>query len=102
VTVNDAFALTVSEPLYGDVFVAFPPAGVALHAEPPRDGAVTSWAVTVSGVERHGDNVRVRLTGPVTALADVTPATAAELRLHGGLPLWASVAPAQTRVYPAS
>ncbi|MEV1288000.1 ABC transporter ATP-binding protein [Micromonospora sp. NPDC049679] len=102
VTVDDSFTLTVTEPLHGDVFVAFPPAAVALHAEPARDGAGTCWRGTVSGVERHGDNVRVRLTGPVTALADVTPATAAELRLHPGLPLWASVAPAQTRAYPAA
>ncbi|SDZ40126.1 molybdate transport system ATP-binding protein [Micromonospora pattaloongensis] len=102
VVVADGFAPTLAEPLHGPAFVAFPPAAVALHPARPDGVAGTCWPATVDGIERHGDNVRVRLAGSVAALADVAPDVAAELRLHPGLPLWASVAPARVRAYPAS
>ncbi|MGI5211543.1 ABC transporter ATP-binding protein [Plantactinospora sp. CA-290183] len=101
VLLADGFAVTVAEPLRGDVFVAFPPSAVALHPGRPDGSPRNSWPATISGIQRHGDNLRVQLTGPIGVAADVTPAAAAQLRLAPGQPLWAAVKAAETRVYPA-
>ena len=55
----------------------------------------------MTGVQRHGDNLRVQLDGPIAVAADVTPAAAAHLRLAPGQRVWAAVKAAETRVYPA-
>lgn len=94
--------LTTAEPAAGDVFVAFPPAAVALHPRRPEGSPRNTWAATVAGIQRHGDNLRVQLDGPITAAADITPAAAAALRLVDGVPVWAAVKAAETRAYPAS
>jgi molybdate transport system ATP-binding protein len=93
--------LTTAEPAAGEVFVAFPPAAVALHTRRPEGSPRNTWAATVAGIQRHGDNLRVQLGGPVTAAADITPAAAAALRLVEGAPVWAAVKAAETRAYPA-
>nr|WP_240955752.1 ABC transporter ATP-binding protein [Micromonospora sp. HNM0581] len=85
----------------GEVLVAFAPSAVALHSVRP-DGSPNSWPATITGVHRHGDNLRVQLDGPVTVAADVTPGAAAQLRPAPGRTLWAAVEAAETRVYPAS
>ena len=55
----------------------------------------------MAGVQRHGDDLRVQLDGPIGVSADVTPAAAAQLRLAPGQPVWAAVKAAQTHAYPA-
>ena len=59
------------------------------------------WPVTVAGVERYGDRMRVQLDGLPPVAADVTPAAAAELDLALGKGLWASVKATEVAVYPA-
>ncbi|WP_370517989.1 ABC transporter ATP-binding protein [Micromonospora sp. MP36] len=93
--------LTAADTVHGDAFVAFPPAAVALHPVRPDGSPRNVWPATVTGVQRHGDNLRVQLDGPVAVAADVTPAAAAQLRLHPGQPVWAAVKAAETRAYPA-
>jgi len=86
----------------GDAFVAFRPAAVALHLEAPQGSPRNTWNCTVTGVARHGDNLRVQLTGGVgDAAADITPAAAAALRLEPGQRVWAAVKANETRAYPA-
>ncbi|MEH0844216.1 ABC transporter ATP-binding protein [Micromonospora sp. CPCC 205711] len=97
----DGFAVATADRLDGDAFVVFPPTAVALHPHRPEGSPRNTWPATVTGVQRHGDNLRVQLTGPVTAAADVTPAAAAQLRLAPGQPVWAAVKAAETRAYPA-
>jgi molybdate transport system ATP-binding protein len=95
-------ALSTSDIVHGDAFVAFPPAAVALHVEPPQGSPRNTWAAEVAGVTRHGDSVRVRIDGgPGEAAADVTPAAAAALRLAQGQRVWAAVKATETRAYPA-
>jgi molybdate transport system ATP-binding protein len=101
VTLPDGTALTVADPVRGPAFVAFPPAAVALHRTRPDGSPRNTWLARVGGVDRHGDNVRVTLDGPIAAAADVTPAAAAELELVAGRPVWAAVKAAETRAYPA-
>ena len=94
-------SLTVAEPARGEVFVAFPPAAVALHPSRPAGSPRNTWQATITGIQPHGDNLRVQLAGPVVTAADVTPAAAAQLRLTTGARVWVAVKAAETRAYPA-
>ncbi|MFC6079864.1 ABC transporter ATP-binding protein [Sphaerisporangium aureirubrum] len=90
-----------SEHLTGPVFVAFPPAAVALYRSRPDGSPRNVWQAGIEGIERHGDNVRVHLDGPLTAFADITPAAVADLDLTPGQHVWASVKATETHAYPA-
>jgi molybdate transport system ATP-binding protein len=101
VHIGDDFSLTIADTIDGDAFVAFPPAAVALHPHQPDGSPRNTWPATITGIQRHGDNLRVQLTGPITAAADITPAAAAQLRLNTGQQVWAAVKASETRAYPA-
>lgn len=101
VRVDGCFSLTVGELVHGDVFVAFPPAAVALHPRRPDGSPRNTWETTVTGIARHGDNLRVQLEGPLAVAADVTPNAAAQLHLEPGQRVWAAVKATETRAYPA-
>ncbi|WP_433445215.1 ABC transporter ATP-binding protein [Nonomuraea sp. CA-141351] len=90
-----------SEHLEGPAFVAFPPAAVALYRSRPDGSPRNLWQARIEGIERHGDNVRVHLDGPITAFADITPAALADLDLTPGQTIWASVKATETHAYPA-
>jgi molybdate transport system ATP-binding protein len=100
VRVTDGFDLTVVDRLHGEAFVAFPPAAVALHRHRPDGSPRNAWPATVNGIQRHGDNLRVQLAGPIVVAADITPAAAAQLRLAPGQEVWAAVKATETRAYP--
>jgi molybdate transport system ATP-binding protein len=100
VTLDDSGTFTIAEPATGRVHVAFPPTAVSLHPEPPVGSPRNSWPVTVTHVEQHAHTVRVRLDGAPPVLADVTPATVAELHLTPGTPLHATVKATETTTYP--
>lgn len=93
--------LHTSERLTGPVFVAFPPAAVALYRRRPDGSPRNLWRARIDGIERHGDSVRVHLDGPIMALADITPAAVADLDLTPGQSIWASVKATETHAYPA-
>ncbi|MFD9130646.1 ABC transporter ATP-binding protein, partial [Kitasatospora sp. NPDC059571] len=84
VTLPDGPVLTTTEELSGPAFVAFPPAAVTLYRKRPDSSARNAWPLTVAGLDLHGDQVRVDLTGPVPLAADLTPTAAAELDLAPG------------------
>ncbi|XVQ86354.1 ABC transporter ATP-binding protein [Microbispora siamensis] len=90
-----------AERLTGPAFVAFPPSAVALYRTRPDGSPRNLWQAVVDGIERHGDNVRVHLHGPIPLLADVTPAAAADLDLTPGRQVWAAVKATETHAYPA-
>ncbi|GAA3166122.1 hypothetical protein GCM10020001_109210 [Nonomuraea salmonea] len=81
--------------------MAFPPAAVALYRSRPDGSPRNLWRARIDGIERHGDNVRVHLDGPITAFADITPAAVADLDLSPGQEIWASVKATETHAYPA-
>lgn len=102
VEVGADFALAVADPLHGDAFVAFPPSAVALHPAQPDGSPRNTWPATITGLQRHGDNLRVQLDGPIVVAADVTPAAAAHLHLEPGQSIWVAVKATETRAYPAA
>jgi molybdate transport system ATP-binding protein len=85
----------------GEVFAAVHPHAVALHRQPPEGTPRNVWAGTADTLEAIGDRVRVRVTGTVPIIAEITPAAASELRLADGGPVWASVKATEVTVYPA-
>ncbi|MEU0336983.1 ABC transporter ATP-binding protein [Streptomyces sp. NPDC006193] len=95
-------AVTTTEELSGPVFVAFPPSAVTLFRERPSGASARNlWRCEVAGLETHGDRIRADLIGDMPLAADVTAAAAAELDLHPGAAVWATVKATQTHAYPA-
>ncbi len=101
VRVTGDFALTTASEQRGAVFVAFPPAAVALFAGRPAGSPRNTWPAEVAAIARHGDSLRVELTGPIAAAADITPAAAVELGLAPGSRVWATLKATEARSYPA-
>ena len=93
--------ITTAEPHRGPVFVAFRPTAVALYRARPDGTPRNQWPVTVAGIERRGDHVRVDLAGPLRLAADITPAALADLDLTPGSEVWATVKATETHTYPA-
>jgi molybdate transport system ATP-binding protein len=85
----------------GPSWVAFAPSAVALSPQRPRGSTRNVWPVTVVGVELTGQTARVRLSGGIDAVAEVTTGSVAALRVHPGQRLWAGVKAAEVRAYPA-
>jgi molybdate transport system ATP-binding protein len=96
------FRFFVAGPAHGEVFVAFPPAAVALHPHRPDGSPRNTWPATIIGIQHHGDNLRIELEGPLTAAADITPAAAAQLHLTLGTQVWAAVKATETRAFPVA
>ena len=93
--------ITTTEVLSGPVFVAFPPSAVTLHRDRPTGSSARNlWRCEVAGLETHGDQIRAGLTGELPLAADLTTVAAAELGLHPGAEVWATVKAAQTHAYP--
>lgn len=94
-------SFSTAEQFDGPAFVAFSPAAVALYRTRPDGSPRNLWQARIDGIERHGDNVRVHLDGPIAAFADITPAALADLDLSPGQRIWASVKATETHAYPA-
>ncbi|MFI5491423.1 ABC transporter ATP-binding protein [Actinoplanes sp. NPDC051859] len=101
VQVSPGFALTTATPLTGEVFVAFPPAAVALYPTRPQGSPRNTWEATVTSMAPHGDALRIELSGPLAVAADVTPAAAVHLALAPGSAVWASLKATEASAYPA-
>ncbi|MFE3941849.1 ABC transporter ATP-binding protein [Streptomyces sp. NPDC059118] len=94
-------AVTTAEALSGPVFVAFPPSAVTLHGSRPTGSSARNlWRCEVTGLETHGDQIRAALSGDLPLAADLTTVAAAELDLHPGAVVWASVKATQIHAYP--
>ncbi len=95
-------SVTTTEDLSGPVFVAFPPAAVTLFRDRPTGASARNlWRCEVAGLETHGDQIRADLSGELPLAADLTTVAAAELDLHPGASVWATVKATQTHAYPA-
>ncbi|WP_328844140.1 ABC transporter ATP-binding protein [Streptomyces sp. NBC_00258] len=102
VHVDGGPSITTTEDLTGPVFVAFPPSAVTLYRDRPTGSSARNlWQCEVAGMETHGDQIRADLTGELPLAADLTTVAAAELDLHPGATVWATVKAAQTHAYPA-
>jgi len=101
VRLPDGGAVVAADLNYGEVFAAIHPHAVALHRQPPEGTPRNVWSGTADTLEVIGDRVRIRVTGLVPIVAEVTPAAASELHLGDGGPVWATVKATEVTVYPA-
>ena len=85
----------------GEVFAVVHPRSVALHRQVPEGSPRNVWEATAERVDLEGDRVRVVLGGVVPLVAEVTRASADELRLAEGGPVWATVKATEVTAYPA-
>ena len=90
-----------ADPVQGEAFAVIQPHSVALYPSPPEGSPRNVWAVTVADVDRQADRVRVRLTGQVPLVAEITPAALDALALQPGDQIWASVKATEITTYPA-
>jgi molybdate transport system ATP-binding protein len=94
-------SLEVPTSLDGDVFALVSPRAVAVHRSPPEGSARNVWAGTASSLDLEGDRVRVEVTGSPSIVAEVTPASVADLRLADGGVVWVSIKATDIDLYPA-
>jgi molybdate transport system ATP-binding protein len=76
---------------HGRVYVAIRPNAVSLHRHRPEGSARNVWRGEAGELYLAGDRARVRVTGGVPLIAEVTAGAVAELHLADGGPVWASV-----------
>lgn len=88
----------------GPSWVSFSPAAVSLYLTRPGGSPRNAWVTTVRSVEVVGQTARVRLEvlpSRESMIAEVTTASVAELRLHTGTEIWATVKATEVSTYPA-
>jgi molybdate transport system ATP-binding protein len=92
--------ITTATPAQGPAFVAIRPNAITLHRTPPEGSARNLWPGQAGELHLTGDRARLRITGPVPLVAEVTAASVAALRLAEGGPIWASVKATDVDTYP--
>jgi molybdate transport system ATP-binding protein len=90
-----------AEPVHGDVLAVIQPHAVALYLSAPEGSPRNVWGVTVADVDRQADRVRVRLTGEMPLVAEITPGALDDLALQPGDRVWATVKATEIIAYPA-
>jgi molybdate transport system ATP-binding protein len=100
VTLERGGTVVTADPVAGDVYVAIRPNAVSVHLARPEGSPRNVWSGRVEGVDLLGDRVRIHVGGDVGLVAEVTPAALADLDLHDGSELWASVKATEVDVYP--
>jgi molybdate transport system ATP-binding protein len=93
-------AVVTADPVAGDVYVAIQPNAVSVHRARPEGSPRNVWSGRVRGIDLLGDRVRIHVDGDVGLVAEVTRAALADLDLHDGSELWASVKATEVDVYP--
>jgi molybdate transport system ATP-binding protein len=90
-----------ADPVEGAAFAVIQPHAVALYLAPPSGSPRNVWRGTVADIDQQPDRVRVRLTGEVPLVAEITPAALEALRLRPGDTVWATVKATEIATYPA-
>ena len=93
--------LAIASPVEGPVLATVHPRAISLHRERPTGSPRNVLACSVAGVDPEGDRWRIRLTGEVPLVAEVTPAAATDLQLAAGGPVFAGVKATEIDVYAA-
>ena len=89
------------DPIDGPTFAVIQPHSVALYPTPPDGSPRNVWPAIVVDVDRRADRVRVRLTGDVPLVAEITTAALDALALQPGDHIWATVKATDITTYPA-
>ena len=98
---SDGLSLAVVTDVRGDAFAVVHPRAVSLHRDRPSTSARNIWRGAADSLDLEGDRVRVRVSGPLPIVAEVTPAAVADLGLATGGDVWVSVKATEVSVYPA-
>ena len=98
---SDGLSLAVVTDVRGDAFAVVHPRAVSLHRVRPATSARNIWRGAADSLDLEGDRVRVRVSGPLPIVAEVTPAAVADLGLATGGDVWVSVKATEVSVYPA-
>ena len=99
IRMSDGEILVTSTSARGEVDACFRPSAVTLTTVEPSGSARNRWPGTVVSVAPHGAAVRVHLDAASGLIADVTPASAAQLGLAPGTSVWAAVKATEIAVY---
>ena len=81
-----------------DGVAAFPPSAVSVFLREPHGSPRNSLVLTVTDLEPHGDQIRVR-AGELSA--DITPSASADLGLAPGMTVYFIIKAAAVAIYPA-
>ncbi len=93
--------LTAAEAGEGDVFAVIHPRAVALYLAKPEGTPRNVWRARAEDLDLQGERVRVRLSGTVPLVAEVTPSAVRELHLDAGSEVWVAVKATEISVYRA-
>src|SRR5438445_13130501 len=83
--------LTAAEAGEGDVFAVIHPRAVALFLARPEGTPRNVWRGRAEDLDLQGERVRVRLSGTVPLVAEVTPSAVRALRRHADPEPWVAV-----------
>jgi molybdate transport system ATP-binding protein len=101
VTSGGAELVIADHDVAGDVHVVLHPRAVSLHLVEPEGSPRNHWRGRIADLDDLGDRVRVRLEGDLPIVAEVTPASVAELGLAVGLAVTATAKASELSVQPA-
>jgi len=101
VTLASGGTVVTADAVDGDVYVAIPPHAVSLHRQRPEGSPRNVWRGAVRGADLLGDRVRIHVQGDVAVVAEVTAHAVADLGLHDGVEVWATVKATELTTYPA-
>ncbi len=96
---DDGSTLTVATDAHGPALATIQPRAIALYRSAPEGSPRNVVRCTVEGLDPEGDRWRIRLTGPLPLVAEVTPAAAADLRLAEGGEVFAVIKATEIDVY---
>ena len=85
----------------GHVFAVIHPRAVALYLARPEGTPRNVWRARAEDLDLQGERVRVRLSGQVPLVAEVTPSAVRDLHLASGAEVWVAVKATEISVYPA-
>ncbi|MEX1164168.1 MAG: ABC transporter ATP-binding protein [Nitriliruptor sp.] len=92
--------LRTADAAHGPVAVTVHPRAVSVHRIRPGGSPRNVLTGEVADLDARGDHVRVRITGPVPLVAEVTPQAVAELDLGAGGTVHLAVKATELQVHP--
>jgi molybdate transport system ATP-binding protein len=101
VELDGGATLAAPEAGQGEVFAVIHPRAVALYLAKPEGTPRNVWPARAEDLDLHGERVRVRLSGAVPLVAEVTPSAVRELQLASGAEVWVAVKATEIAVYAA-
>jgi molybdate transport system ATP-binding protein len=99
VTLSTGGELTIAQSHTGAVFAVVHPRAVALYKQRPEGTPRNIWSGVIDGLEQFDDRVRVRVSGDVPVVAEITPSAVSALELAEGTNVWVSIKASELTVY---